>query len=467
VSEGRSGISWPPEVLAIAAATARADDTFLVGGVVRDVLLRRPIRDIDLVTSQSGIAIARRLANHFGGDVYVLDAERDIGRALVTISGVPIKVDVSSLRGPDLEADLRDRDFTINAIAVPVSDIRAAPIDPCGGLSDLRAKRVRMCSPDSISRDAVRALRAVRYSVQFSFRLEPDVIAACRAADTALAKVSGERLRDEWFRLLAIQRARLTMTVLDSLHLLEGVIPEGSALWKQERVDLLQRMERIEQFAAVVAPTRTDETAANFALGMFVMALDRFRRPLHAHLNQVWPDDRLHLSILLHTALLVNASAAELEQSADRLRLSGAERRRLLTAQLASRRFPSVDVKDALSVMHFWRDTGDAGIDGILLALASVRIDGQSDADAWLAHLERARLALLAWLEQRDVAVSPPALVDGSILQAKFARGPGRWIGATLQHIQEQQVLGHVSTPEQALHAAMDFLSAGAYDGEP
>jgi tRNA nucleotidyltransferase/poly(A) polymerase len=128
--------------------------------------------------------------------------ERGVGRALVPWEGGQMVVDVAQFRGPDLLADLRLRDFTINALAMPVRGERNRVIDPLGGMADLERKVLRRCGPESIASDPVRGLRAVRASVQYGLRIEPETQADMRAHARQLAETSPERVRDEFFQML-------------------------------------------------------------------------------------------------------------------------------------------------------------------------------------------------------------------------------------------------------------------------
>ena len=126
-----------------------AQQAYLVGGCVRDRLLQRDLYDLDVTVEGGGLDLARRLADRFRGAFYALDETRDTGRAILQEGdGERLVVDISVMRGPDLVADLADRDFTINALAVPVTRPDEL-IDLHGGVSDLKAGLLRPVSTDS------------------------------------------------------------------------------------------------------------------------------------------------------------------------------------------------------------------------------------------------------------------------------------------------------------------------------
>src|SRR5262245_9168829 len=118
-------LDLPPSLIDIRAALPPKLPVWVVGGALRDAWLRRPIHDLDFAVDGDGLAAARRVADALGAAFYPLDAERSIGRVIVSQSGQDLTLDFSRLRGGDLNTDLALRDFTLNAMAAPL----AAPSD--------------------------------------------------------------------------------------------------------------------------------------------------------------------------------------------------------------------------------------------------------------------------------------------------------------------------------------------------
>jgi tRNA nucleotidyltransferase/poly(A) polymerase len=156
---------------------------YLVGGAVRDALLGRASHDLDFSMEGDAIRTARRIADALDGAFYTLDSERDTGRVIVTnTDGSRTIMDFASFRGADLETDLKGRDFTLNAMALSLSDNSLH--DPLGGAMDLKEKRLRACSPTSFSDDPARILRGVRLAAQFGFHILPETRTAMKTAGT-------------------------------------------------------------------------------------------------------------------------------------------------------------------------------------------------------------------------------------------------------------------------------------------
>lgn len=198
-----------PELAPVRGGAA-ADPVYLVGGAVRDLLLERGRADIDLVVVGDAAALASRL----GADV--VSHER-FGTAKVTLDGH--ELDIARVRSESypapgslpavepattIEDDLRRRDFTINAMAIPLQG-EPRLLDPHGGERDLAAKQLRVLHEASFADDPTRAIRAARYAARFGFELEPRTAELLRAAD--LKTVSADRRDAELLRLAGEESA--------------------------------------------------------------------------------------------------------------------------------------------------------------------------------------------------------------------------------------------------------------------
>src|SRR5438552_19164407 len=105
------GLAWPPIVEALQPILRESGSPlYLVGGAVRDAFLRRPLHDLDFATADDGRRLAKRIADHFHGAYYPLDAERGVGRAIVEFEGQRYVTDVAKFRGASLAYDLPGRD---------------------------------------------------------------------------------------------------------------------------------------------------------------------------------------------------------------------------------------------------------------------------------------------------------------------------------------------------------------------
>ena len=207
----------------------QAQPVYLVGGAVRDALLGRVSHDLDFVVPENAIKLAFQVADALNVPAYVLDRQRDTGR--VIMPDAHTSLDFARFRSGDLTADLRDRDLTINAIALPATATTATGlIDPHHGQADLVARLVRHIHDRSFSDDPVRTLRAVRLTHSLDFTMAPETETAVRVAAPHLTDASTERIRDELLRLLQTAVPHHAVAHLANLGLLAEILPDLAAL---------------------------------------------------------------------------------------------------------------------------------------------------------------------------------------------------------------------------------------------
>ncbi len=482
-------LRWPdllPDLHAVLAD--ETDSVYLVGGVVRDAFWGIPAHDVDLVVPPGrAFAVARQIANRLEGAFYKLDPERETGRAIVTLHGRRTIIDVASFRGGTLLDDLTGRDFTLNAVAAPLAADPQQVIDPLDGLADASQRTLRRCSPDSIRQDPVRALRAVRLAVRFNLRIEPETRTDIHQEGPRLAVASPERVRDEFFALLGGKRPATGLRALDALGLLALILPEISPMKgvmqsPPHHADVwthtLQVVEALDGILTTISPQRTDNTAAQAGLGMIVYYLDTYRILLQEHLNTQWPNERQHRALLMLAALLHDSGkpathtvtpegirflghesqGADLaRERGEALRLSRGEIDRLEAIVCHHMRPHTLAQQAEISrraLYRFWRDTGPAGIDTCLLAMAdTLAIAGpRLSTDAWSAYLLHIKTLLAGRLgDDAQNVTALPSLITGRDVLRVLKLEPGPQIGELLEAVREAQAEGLITTRDDAL----------------
>jgi tRNA nucleotidyltransferase/poly(A) polymerase len=462
------------------------------------MLLGRPVHDLDFALGSGTIRSSRQVADALGGAFFALDAERDMGRViLVNPGGERMKLDFAALRGADLENDLRLRDFTINAMAVDI-DHPEVVLDPLGGAADLRQGVIRPCTSSALADDPVRILRGVRQSVEFGFRIHPETIRLIRQSALLLPSVSPERLRDELFHIFEGPQPATALRILDTLGILPYILPELPALkgvqqsaphvsdvWTHT-LDVIQRVNQVLQVLDLVPD---EENSANLAMGLLSVRLGRYRQQIHKHLEQSLNPDRSLRGLLVLAALYHDVAkpvtrlvepggrvrffeheqrgAWTVSERAQELRLSNDETGRLRTiihGHLRPILLAQVEQSPSnRAVYHFFRDTGLAGVDICLLSLADVLATYGPDLpqDVWKRQLDVVRTLLEAWWEKPEERVSPPALINGTVLMDEFGLQPGPQIGQLLDAVREAQVTAQVHTRQQALDFVRQQLESG------
>ncbi len=479
---------------------AGESDLYIVGGAVRDMLLGKPIHDVDFVYSSDVRPVARRLADHLRGGFYMLDDARNTARVIDPRDGNPVSIDFATFRAGDLDGDLRARDFTINAIAYPMSDSTQL-IDPLNGAADLRAGILRACSPTSFEDDPLRVLRGVRLAISLGFRIEPNTFQAMRASVPGLARVSAERKRDELFRMFGGQQPGAAMRILERMGVFDVMMPELLAMKGVEQSaphtlpvweHTLSVLDALGSLLDVLVGEYPPEGAPNVWLGLAVIRLGRYRRQFAEHFARVLNPTRSLRSLLFFTALYHDAGKPPTQgrDETGRIHFYGHE---TLSARLAVIRGrdlalsrTEIDYVDAIianhmrvhlltasdqklsrrSVYRFFRSSGDAGVDVCLLSLADVLATYGStlDQDHWLEELDTCRVLLELYWEQPEETVRPPRLISGSDLMEMFRLAPGPVLGRALDAVQEAQAMGQVSGREQALDFVRGWLENQGQD---
>src|SRR5689334_18078719 len=205
---------------------------YLVGGSVRNLLLQEPCIDWDIAIDGDFHKLGRQLANRLDG--YYAPMHEKACRVVIKHDAQELIIDLAPLHGNTVEADLRARDFTLNAIAVPLaaavqylSDGTSLPfIDPLHGVADLEARTLRVVSDNVFRDDPLRMLRAVRFTMRYGLTLESQTARLITRDADRLWQAAAERIHDELYALLRPAGATQRLRQLDSLGLLSVLIPE-------------------------------------------------------------------------------------------------------------------------------------------------------------------------------------------------------------------------------------------------
>jgi len=471
--------------------------SFVVGGFVRDVLLGRDTSDIDIAIVADALEIAPKVATALGGKYVPLDRINRVGRVILVNKGTPStkgqwKLDFSTVKDT-LEQDLARRDFTIDAIAVDLSqlgkDYTDVPlIDPFNGWNDLQQGTIRTVTETAFESDAARLLRALRLAAELGFSIDKETEALIQHQSYLIARVAGERVREELLRLLAIPQSGQLLPYLDKLGLITAMIPE------------LAQAKGIEQpkehFWNVFDHSLKTVLAVDFLLrqGTWEYASEEVLAavPWSAELAQHFDLEvssgstrrlLLKLAALLHDVAKPQTKAID---AGGRMRFLGhAKEGAVITAVILERlRFSAKEVKlvetmvryhlrpgqmsqDGLpshrAIYRYFRDTGEAGIDILFLSLADhlATRGPQLNMTHWQGHSQTVDYVLTQRFEQEALVV-PPKLVDGHDLIDIFGMSPGPKIGEFLERVREAQASGELATREEALSYIREHLLSKA-----
>ncbi|OIP76995.1 MAG: [cytidine(C)-cytidine(C)-adenosine (A)]-adding enzyme [Oscillatoriales cyanobacterium CG2_30_44_21] len=391
--------------------------TYLVGGWVRDRLLHRQGKylDLDFVLPEKAVATARAIASKYKAGFVVLDAERQIAR-VVFPDGT---ADFAQQMGNSLVADLGRRDFCMNAIAIASHQLeQTAPeflseqncIDPFGGIDDLKAQRIRMVNPENLAEDPLRILRGYRQSAQLGFEIEGLTRQVLIKLAPRLKSVAAERVRTELGYLLAVPNSSKWIMEMIGDRILESWLPSQHLN--------LPRFSKIEN----------------------VMARLLIQFPhLDLFVTKNISGDRQALEVIKLAALADSATTLE------PLGLSRAEHRWLVGILRYLPQFIKLlDCESATAQYKFFQTTLE-----FFPAIAALAIAEGQPVELIYPWLQR-------WLDPNDAIAYPVTLVTGNDLQNELGIAPSPKIGELLETVKIAQVEGKVKTKEEAL-----FLVAG------
>jgi putative nucleotidyltransferase with HDIG domain len=232
---------------AVAELDVRA---FVIGGYVRDVILGRECKDIDVVVEGSGIDLAKKVASKLGKGVQV-NIFKNFGTAMIHLEDIELEFvgarkesyrDHSRkpiVEDGTIQEDQERRDFTINALAVALHNTSNEIIDPFGGLEDIRNKILRtpLLPDQTYSDDPLRMMRAIRFSSQLGFQIESESLASISRNKERIRIVSKERIADELNKIVLSPIPSVGFNHLFDTGLLHIIFPEMSALYG---VDIVQ-----------------------------------------------------------------------------------------------------------------------------------------------------------------------------------------------------------------------------------
>lgn len=477
-------------------ARERGVTAHAVGGTVRDAILGRPPRDIDIAVDRDALAFGRALADTLGGHFVELDDENAIARIVLprtTALRAIDYVDVAQFRGT-IEEDLHRRDLTINALAAPLAGGHVT--DVTGGLADLRDGVVRMTSAAVLVDDPLRTLRAARIASELGFAIEPATACAIRERAATIRSAAAERRRDELARILTLPRAYAGLCLLDDLALLDALLPEvtfGRGVTQADdwhAYDVFDHSLHAVEAVDVLLEEKEPPGAAHDIWRGFWDAFGWCQDELRTYLAEEASEGRpramlLRLAALLHDVAKPQTRTVEndgrirflghAEEGAviagrvmRRLRFSAAATRfvqRLVAEHLRPVQLAQVgDAPTRRALYRFYRDLGDAVPAVLLLSLADAAASrGPRLASAeWSRHVRYMNSLLVRSYEDEGI-LDPPRLLTGDDIMSRFGLKEGPIVGRVLESLREAQGAGEVTDRAQAWeYVATEIAAAGA-----
>lgn len=462
-----------PAVRAVYDAAVKAGVTvYIVGGAMRNLALSAsPAPDYDFIVQGDAAAFSEAAARALGGGWFLLDRETSSFRVVVKSVAGAYTVDFSPVKDEGVVYDLGRRDFTVNALAIGLSDLFGNEdpviIDPCNGLGDARQRLLRMTSSGVFDDDPLRCLRAVRLALQYGIEIERETLALIKLKAGLLKNVSIERVRDELVAIFSSDGTPLALRVLLDTGVMAVILPEAARWGDVEGYDLLKHSIKVVEECEALISSDLERLFPGYS------------SVIKAHLGRaLGPIKRkafLKMMAFFHDA----GKPACVTSEGGRPRFIGHdfEGGRIVKDIFTSLKFSralanraSKAVKDhhrafmlaslkertARTKGHFFRATGDdAGIDLLLLALADARATSGVEDEPLL----RAAREMAAFYRDVYTKKRPRPLFTGREVMRTFGVPEGRMVGEILRKISEGVEDGCIRDRKDAVVRIREWLA--------
>lgn len=389
---------------------------YLVGGAVRDDLLRRWVDDLDLdfVVLSEAVKTARTIAAQYKAGFVLLDADRQIAR--VVFPGVT--VDFAQAEGGSLATDLGRRDFTINAIAY--NSITETFFDPYRGREDLQRGLMRMISRENLADDPLRLLRGYRQAAQLGFVIEDKTKQAIADLASLLQRVSVERIRTELGYLLNNPNGVPKLIEAWKIGLISPWFPSFD-----HRCHYLSQIDQAD------------------------CDLSKSYPPLGKALGEsVRETIKMSQLAIAKLAILTNPDINQAEAELLTLKYSRVEIRGVLALLRGCQQLEQTPVSDLSIRQQYFLFENVGKFFPALVVLSMVAGTPLGEFTNLINH----------YLREDSAIAHPQPVISGKLLMAKLRLSPSPLLGDLLQELQIAKAEGKISTPEDAIAIANQKL---------
>lgn len=458
-------------------AKRRKVKLYLVGGILRDIFLKRmkDNLDFDFCLKKGAINFGKKLAREMKAGFVVLDKEHGACRLVKRIKDKVYTLDFMDFRGKTIEEDLLHRDFTINAMALELQDftnkkLDSSLLDPYGAITDLKSKEIKLVNKHGFDEDPLRILRAFSLACMFDFKIDKLTLKFIKLKRKKISHVSLERVRDELFKILDRPNAFDYLRDLDKLKILEIIIPEievmrGVRQGPYHHLDVLEHtFETIKQLEILLQQLKGNKDIRGYLNE--VISSERRRRAiikLGALLHDIGKPQALRHEdgkIIFHGHERIGLEITE--NIAKRLKLSNAELDSLAKMVLWHLRPGYLADNEEITpraIFRFFRDSAQEAISVLLLSIADQRATkGRlTSKESRLQH-EKVTFGLIKEYFKRRKEKKAARLITGDDLIKKFKLAPSPLIGKILKESEELQAIGKIKNKIEALKAAAKII---------
>ena len=464
----------------IGLARKRKVRLYLVGGALRDLILGRIKEnpDFDFAIKKGAINFGRALSKELGCGFVLLDKEHGSCRVVRKLKNKICTYDFTDFRAVNIEDDLLHRDFTINSIALEdryilvVKDLSACLIDPYGSRLDIKARIVKPVSNLSFKEDPLRILRAFSFASMLKFEIHPSVFKLIAPVKNKLKNVSGERIRDELFKIFAAQDSYECFMQLEKAGILKIIFPETHSMrgigqgayhhldvWNHTLETLKQlelifenvkKAEIIDFLDEIISAER--KRSALLKLAAFLHDVGKPATLKHEEDGKITFHGHERAGLNIATAI-----AKRLKLSNDEINIL----RRVILWHLRPGYLSDLEILTARAKFRYFRDTGHEALSVLLLSLADQRATkGPLTTALSRKRHEKTVVSLTSELFKKKIEKKQVRLITGDDLIGKFKLKPSPLIGKLLSDIEELRAIGKITDKASALKAAAKMIKA-------
>ena len=492
----------PSQVSHIAEAISKIPvKSYLVGGVLRDSILGTTNPDVDIAVVASAMDVAKKVANIMNGKSFQLDKSRNICRVLANVLGNEIQIDIASAQN-GISSDIAKRDFTINSLALDVNHVDfnfgipqfeiSKIIDEHRGIEDLLNSSLRITSDQVFKEDPLRLLRGARLTAQYDLNIDDFTETQIKKSSFLISKVSSERIRDEFLKLLSLQKSVRNLTKMDKLGILTNIIPELEA--SRETLQTPNHYWKVlEHMVQTVGQAENIVAGKKINAGPYPNFTPNYIPITDAHqiyFDQNYADSHsrftfLKLACLLHDVgkpktktvdpdgktrfLGHDKLGGEIARSIlKRLKFSnsGIE---LVANQIANHLRPSQISNQGQdptpkAIRKYYNDTSGASIDILYLNLADYMAARGPNLTRteWIDHCRRINIIAKSESSYKRDA-NRAKLLSGHDIMVGLCLNPGPFIGTLIEDAEKARFEGLVSNKEEALELIRHRINSGEY----
>ena len=454
----RSAIDKPVFHLVGEAADSLGRECYVVGGYVRDIMLRRPSTDVDFVTVGSGIEVASEVARRLKGSH--LSVFRNYGTAQVKRRSVELEFVGArkesyhrESRNPvvedgTLDDDIARRDFTVNAMALCVNAGRFGElIDRYNGIDDLRRGLIRTpLDPDvTFSDDPLRMMRAIRFATQLGFEIVDETFNAIRRNARRIEIISKERVADELMKIMRSPQPSRGWQLLFRSGLLKIIFPELAAL---RGIDVVNGVGHKDNFFHTMAVLDNVAAQTDNVWLRWAALLHDIAKPV----TKRW-DDRLGWTFHGHNAV----GAKMVPRIFRRMKLPMNEHMKYVQKLVELHMRPIALVEEIVTdsaVRRMLFEAGDDVDDLMTLCSADITSRNQMMVERFRRNYELVKQKMVE-LEERDRIRNFQPPVDGIEIMQTFGLGECREVGMIKEHIKNAILDGEIPNEHEAARALM------------